>query len=39
MALTQRSEFASVVGRNGVDGLIEVLRARAAKLSAPVTRS
>ncbi len=39
MALTQRSEFASVVSRNGLDGLIEVLRARAAKLSATATRS
>lgn len=34
MALTQRSEFASVVSRNGINGLIQVLRARAAKLSA-----
>jgi len=39
MALTQRSEFASVVGRNGLNGLIQVLRARAAKLSATATRS
>ncbi|MEQ8246988.1 MAG: ABC transporter substrate-binding protein [Alphaproteobacteria bacterium] len=39
MALTQRSEFASVVTRNGVNGLIEVLRARASKLSATATRS
>lgn len=39
MALTQRSEFASVVNRNGVNGLIEVLRARASKLSATAARN
>jgi phospholipid transport system substrate-binding protein len=39
MALTQRSEFASVIGRNGLNGLIEVLRARAAKLSASPSQS
>jgi phospholipid transport system substrate-binding protein len=39
MALTQRSEFSSVVSRNGLNGLIEVLRARSAKLSSTATRS
>lgn len=39
MALTQRSEFASVVNRNGINGLIQVLRSRAAKLSAAPARS
>lgn len=39
MALTQRSEFASVIGRNGINGLIEVLRARASKLSASPSQS
>ncbi|MDA1059955.1 MAG: ABC transporter substrate-binding protein [Proteobacteria bacterium] len=39
MALTQRSEFASVIGRNGMNGLIEVLRARSSKLSATAARS
>ncbi len=39
MALAQRSEFASVVQRNGLNGLIQVLRARAAKLSASPARS
>ncbi len=32
MVVTQRSEFASVIQRNGVEGLIEVLRARSTKL-------
>lgn len=32
MAVTQRAEFKSVVQRNGVDGLIEVLSARVNKL-------
>ena len=31
--VTQRSEFASVIQRNGVEGLIEVLRARTTKMS------
>ncbi|NQV80065.1 MAG: ABC transporter substrate-binding protein [Alphaproteobacteria bacterium] len=39
MALTQRSEFASVISRNGMNGLIEVLRARSSKLSATAARS
>lgn len=34
MAVTQRSEFASVAQRDGVDGLIEVLQARVTRLSA-----
>jgi phospholipid transport system substrate-binding protein len=33
MVVTQRSEFASVIQRNGVEGLIEVLRARTTKMS------
>ncbi len=33
MVVTQRSEFASVIRRNGVEGLIEVLRARTTKIS------
>ncbi len=33
MVVTQRSEFASVIQRNGVEGLIEVLRARTTKIS------
>ncbi len=33
MLVTQRSEFASVIQRNGVEGLIEVLRARTTKMS------
>ncbi len=33
MVVTQRSEFASVIRRNGVEGLIEVLRARTTKMS------
>ncbi len=37
MVVTQRSEFAAVVQRHGLQGLIEVLRARATKL--PVTAS
>ncbi len=32
MVVTQRSEFAAVIQRNGFDGLIEVLRARTTKL-------
>lgn len=39
MALTQRSEFASVVTRNGINGLIQVLQSRASKLSAAPARS
>ncbi len=34
MAITQRSEFASVVRRDGIDGLLTVLRARTTKISA-----
>ena len=34
MALTQRAEFDSVIQRNGIDGLIEVLRAKTSKLAA-----
>ena len=34
MAFTQRSEFASVVKRDGIDGLLAVLRARTTKISA-----
>ena len=34
MAVTQRSEFASVVRRDGIDGLLTVLRARTTKISA-----
>lgn len=34
MAVTQRAEFKSVVQKNGVDGLIEVLTARVSKLGA-----
>ncbi len=34
MAVTQRDEFAAVMRRNGIDGLLEVLRARAAKSTA-----
>ena len=37
MVVTQRSEFAAVVQRHGLQGLIEVLRARTTKL--PVTAS
>jgi len=33
MALTQRQEFASVVQRNGMEGLLEMLRARINKAS------
>ena len=33
MVVTQRSEFASVIQRNGVEGLIEVVRARTTKMS------
>jgi len=39
MALTQRSEFASVIQRNGLNGLIQVLRARATKLAAAPAQS
>ncbi len=31
LALTQRSEFASVIGREGLDGMLAVLRARVSK--------
>ncbi len=34
MAVTQRSEFASVVKRDGIDGLLIILRARTTKISA-----
>ena len=34
MAVTQRSEFASVVQRDGIDGLLTILRARTTKLPA-----
>ncbi|MCH7888046.1 MAG: ABC transporter substrate-binding protein [Proteobacteria bacterium] len=34
MVVTQRSEFAAVVQRHGIQGLIEVLRARTTKLPA-----
>ena len=34
MVVTQRFEFASVIQRNGVDGLIEALGARSARASA-----
>lgn len=34
MAVTQRSEFASVVRRDGIDGLLAILRARTTKISA-----
>jgi len=34
MVMTQRSEFASVINKSGVDGLIEILRARNDKLGA-----
>ena len=34
MAVTQRSEFASVVKRDGIDGLLTILRARTTKISA-----
>jgi phospholipid transport system substrate-binding protein len=34
MAITQRAEFDSLVQRNGVDGLIEVLRAKTSRLAA-----
>lgn len=34
MAVTQRSEFASVIRRHGVDGLIQVLQARAGRAGA-----
>jgi phospholipid transport system substrate-binding protein len=34
MVITQRSEFAAVVQRHGLQGLIEVLRARTTKLPA-----
>ena len=33
MALTQRQEFASVIQKNGIDGLLEMLRARIGKAS------
>ncbi len=34
MAVTQRSEFASVVQRDGIDGLLTILRARTTKITA-----
>ena len=34
MAVTQRSEFASVVQRDGIDGLLVILRARTTKILA-----
>ncbi len=34
MAVTQRAEFASVIRRHGVDGLIQVLQARAGRAGA-----
>ncbi len=34
MAITQRSDFASVVQRSGIDGLLTILRARTTKISA-----
>lgn len=34
MAITQRSDFASVVRRDGIDGLLIILRARTTKISA-----
>ena len=33
MAVTQRQEFAAVVGRDGVEGLVQVLRAQTERLS------
>ena len=38
MAVTQRQEFASVVGRSGVAGLLETLHARVDKLPASAAR-
>ena len=35
MAITQRSEFESILQRHGVDGLIGMLRDKLEKLSAP----
>ena len=37
MAVTQRSEFAAVVQRDGIDGLLTILRARTTKLPATAT--
>ena len=34
MAVTQRSEFAAVVRRDGIEGLLAILRARTTKFSA-----
>lgn len=34
MAITQKSEFSTVIQRNGIDGLIEILRARTDKMGA-----
>lgn len=34
MSVTQRADFSSVVRRNGIDGLIQVLQARAGRLGA-----
>ncbi len=39
MAVTQRAEFKSVVQRNGIDGLIQVLGARVSKVDAVAARS
>ncbi len=38
MVMTQRSEFATVINKSGVDGLIEILRARNDKLGATAGR-
>jgi phospholipid transport system substrate-binding protein len=38
MAVTQRQEFASVIGRSGVAGLLEMLHARVDKLPATAAR-
>ncbi len=38
MVVTQRSEFASVINKSGIDGLIEILRARNDKLGATAGR-
>lgn len=34
MAVTQRQEFASITRRNGIEGLVQILRAQTEKLSA-----
>jgi phospholipid transport system substrate-binding protein len=38
MAVTQRAEFSSVVRRNGIDGLIQVLAAQTSKVDAVARR-